>query len=65
MSKHIYLMLCGFLVLPAQAGLGPTVGETVDAGHARVCGFADLIRLSPTNPNDPLFPPSQWPKCTA
>jgi len=28
-------------------------------------GPAGHVRLSPTNPNDPLFPPDQWPRCSA
>jgi hypothetical protein len=67
MSKRALIVLCGFLALPAQAGIGAAAGEmgkAADWNRTKVCVKADLVRLSPTNPNDPLFPPSQWPKCT-
>jgi len=54
MSKSTLLLLCGFLALPAHAAPALT----------QPCGKTDLVRVSPTNPNDPLFPPGQWPKCT-
>jgi hypothetical protein len=64
MSKHALIVLCGLLALPAQAGIVAAGGETADASRVKVCGFTEIVRLSPTNPNDPLFPPSHWPKCT-
>lgn len=64
MSKRALMVLCGFLALPAQAGIGAGGDGTAGWSRTNSCARPDLVRLSPTDPNDPLFPPSQWPKCT-
>ncbi|MEZ5614784.1 MAG: hypothetical protein R3E35_06160 [Rhodocyclaceae bacterium] len=59
MKKTALLLLLALGVLPAFAAPGgrcafPESGDGIRSGVAAV---------SPTNPNDPLFPPGQWPRC--
>lgn len=61
MLKPALLLLCGLLALPVHAMAGRTPEAPMSA---TACGMPDVVRLSPNNPNDPLFPPQQWPKCT-
>lgn len=60
------LLLCSALVIQAPAIAGGAPGEPATDRVTRKCGRVPdvVVMLSPTNPNDPLFPPSQWPKCT-
>lgn len=60
------LLLCSALVIQAPAIAAGSLGEPAADVMTRQCGRAPdvVVMLSPTNPNDPLFPPSQWPKCT-
>ncbi|MBZ0142338.1 MAG: hypothetical protein K8F56_02070 [Rhodocyclaceae bacterium] len=60
------LLLCGALAIQAPAVAAELPGGTVMGDTVARCERSLLVgMLSPTNPNDPLFPPTQWPKCTA
>lgn len=59
MKKTALILLVALGVLPAAAAPGSRC-TLAEAGGGSTSAVA---AVSPTNPNDPLFPSSQWPGC--
>ncbi len=59
MKKTVLILMFALGALPAAASPGNRCALS-DAGDG---SRTVLARISPTNPNDPLFPPGQWPSC--
>ncbi|MBI4988876.1 MAG: hypothetical protein HZC23_08670 [Rhodocyclales bacterium] len=59
MKHSACALMLALVALPAIAF--PGGASALPAASAD--GQAIFARVSPTDPNDPLFPPDQWPRC--
>lgn len=59
MKHSACALVFALIALPAIASRGDASAFPA----ASADGQAIFARVSPTDPNDPLFPPDQWPSC--
>lgn len=63
MKHPACVLVLALMALPAIAAPGAASALPAAGAAASPDSRAAFVRVSPTNPNDPLFPPDQWPRC--